>query len=268
MGGQALLLAPLLESIRDGGDGGKARPYLANRTYAYLRTFFRWCEEPGIDKVSVSPMARLRRPWEGEEARQRFYDDEELVAIWRAADGIGGPQGAFVKLAMLTGKRRGALSAMRWADLGDDGVWKPAPDPRRRRANKRLHACPLPPLALRIIQPLRPEGEPERASPYVFPGRTRGSHLSPGSPLQKLIRKGSGVEDFMLHGLRHTVETRMAELGVPPHIRDVLLDHVGQRGSGGGYDHYDYREEARAALQRWADHVEALAAPDGVTVLR
>lgn len=222
----------LLETIRDGGDDGKARPYLANRTYAYLRTFFRWCEEPGIDKVSASPMARLRRPSDGEEARQRFYDDVELAAVWAAADSIGGPQGAFVKIAMLTGKRRGALSAMRWVDLKEDGVWKPAPDPRRRRANKRLHACPLPALALRVLLPLRPAENDDIE--FVFRRRERGTHLHPGSPLQKLILKASGVGDFMLHGLRHTVETRLAELGVPPHVRDVLLDHAGQRGAGGG----------------------------------
>lgn len=260
----------LLEAIRDGdgAEGQKPRPYLANRTFAYLSTFFRWCAEPGVEKVSSSPMLRLRRPWEGEESRERFYDDDELKAIWGAADRLGGVQGAFVKLVLLTGKRKGALSSMRWADLNDDGVWKPAGDTRRRRGNKRLHGAPLPPLALRVLRPLRPAAGDGTASPFVFPGRVGGTHLVPGSKIQDAIRKGSGVGDFMFHGLRHTVETRLAELGVPPHVRDVLLDHVGQRGSGAGYDHYDYQDEARAALQRWADHIEALVAPEGARVLR
>jgi hypothetical protein len=30
----------LLETIRDGGKDTQPRPYLANRTYAYLKTFF------------------------------------------------------------------------------------------------------------------------------------------------------------------------------------------------------------------------------------
>jgi hypothetical protein len=30
----------------------------------------------------------------------------------------------------------------------------------------------------------------------------------------------------------------MAELRIPPHIRDLILDHAPARGSGAGYDHY------------------------------
>jgi Arm DNA-binding domain len=75
-----------LEAIRDGDESAKPkpakpRPYLANRHYAHLNAFFRWCAEPGIDLVKVNPMMGLRRPWEGEEARQRFYSDDELRAI-------------------------------------------------------------------------------------------------------------------------------------------------------------------------------------------
>jgi hypothetical protein len=72
----------LLETIRDGDKDTQPRPYLANRTYAYLKTFFAWCAEPGIEKIPLSPMIGLRRPWEGEEARQRWFTDDELKALW------------------------------------------------------------------------------------------------------------------------------------------------------------------------------------------
>jgi hypothetical protein len=60
----------------------------------------------------------------------------------------------------------------------------------------------------------------------------------------------------------------MAELRIPPHIRDLILDHAPARGSGAGYDHYTYRDEMREALEAWARHIEALVAADGVKVLR
>jgi integrase len=260
-----------LEAIRDGDESAKPkpikpRPYLANRHYAHLNAFFRWCLEPGIDLVKVNPMIGLRRPWEGEEARQRFYSDDELQAIWRAADAIDGTAGAFVKVAMLTGKRRGALSAMRWAEIGENGTWTPPPDPRQRKRNKRVHPVPLPGLVQRIIAPLRKVGRDDET--FVFAGRTAGSHLVPGSPLQKRVAELSGVADFMPHGLRHSVETRMAELRIPPHIRDAVLDHAPARGSGGGYDHYSYATEVRDALEAWAAHVERVVAPQGGRVLR
>ena len=70
------------------------------------------------------------------------------------------------------------------------------------------------------------------------------------------------------HAIRHTVETRMGELGVPPHVRDVALDHAPARGSGAGYDHYDYRAEMREAFEQWAARIEALVEPEGVRLLR
>ncbi len=264
----------LLEEIRDGnGKAGeeatKPRPYLANRMHAYLSLFFKWCAEPGIEKVPASPMTGLRRPWEGEEARQRFYSDAEIKGLWKAADKVGGVGGAFVKVALLTGKRKTALAAMRWEDLSEDGMWTPPADPRRRKRNKRLHAVPLPALAMRVLRPLRPaEDDVRPPAALVSPGRVQGTCLVPGQPLQKKIVEAGGVADFTFHGMRHTVETRLAELGVAPHVRDLVLDHAPVRGAGAGYDHHHYGPEMREALETWAAHVERVVAPQGAAVLR
>lgn len=82
------------------------------------------------------------------------------------------------------------------------------------------------------------------------------------------MQKLTGIEDFMPHAIRHTVETKLAELRVPPHVRDLLLDHASTRGSGKDYDHWDYREEKREAMEKWADHIERLVMPEGVKALR
>lgn len=261
-----------VEQIRDGKKGVRPRPYLANRAFAYLRTFFAWCAEPGIDKVPASPMLGLRRPWEGEEERNRVFSDDELRALWQAAEAFavdktmrtGRSAGAFLKVMMLTGKRRGALSRMRWDEINDEGFWTPPAVSRRKRGNKRLHPIPLPALARRIIQDLPRKDD----NPYVFAGRSRGKHLDPGSPLAEDIREKSGVDDFFFHATRHTVETRLAELRVPPHIRDLLLDHAPARGSGAGYDHHHYADEMREAMNAWASHIEAIVTAEGVRVLR
>ncbi|MEM6410698.1 MAG: integrase family protein [Pseudomonadota bacterium] len=254
-----------LEELRDGTKDEAARPYLANRTYAYLATFFRWCAEPGIELVPMSPMLGMRKPWEGEETRQRWFTNDELAKLWRAADSLGGVPGAYLKIALLTGKRRSALAAMQWEHVDEDCVWTPPTDGRKRKRNKRLHGVPLPKLAQRVLSSIRPAGTTEG---NVFPGKIRGSRLHPGTTLQRRIRTASGIEDFFMHACRHTVETRLAELGIQPHIRDLLLDHAPARGAGAGYDHYTYRDEMRAALEVWAGHIEALVAADGVTVLR
>jgi hypothetical protein len=52
----------------------------------------------------------------------------------------------------------------------------------------------------------------------------------------------------------------MAELGVQPHIIEAVLNHVSghKAGVAGIYNRAKYAGEMRDALQRWADHVEAL----------
>jgi hypothetical protein len=40
------------------------------------------------------------------------------------------------------------------------------------------------------------------------------------------------------------------------------------RGSGKGYDHFEYRQEKYEAMEKWADYVEGLVVPEGTRALR
>lgn len=265
---EAPKIGKLLRKVRDGSSEKKIdpRPYMANRLFAYLNAFFRWCAKPDVKKVSVSPMMGMTRPWDGEEVRDRVFTDAEIKAIWKAADKIGGVAGAYVKIVLLTGKRKRAIAAMRWAEIKDDWTWAPPVDRRRKKKTKRLHGVPLPRLAQRILAPLKPNDTD--ASEFVFRGRTLGSHLYPGDKLADAVRDHSGVEDFYWHALRHTLETRAAELGIEPHIRDLILDHAPVRGAGEGYDHWHYRPQMLDGLEKWAVHVEKVVSPKGAAMLR
>jgi integrase len=260
----------LVEAIRDGDHRAEVapRPYLAVKVHALLSGFFGWCAEPGIEKITASPMIGLKKPWKGEQPRDRVFNDDELRALWRASDEIGGTAGAYLKVLLLTGKRKLALAAMRWRDIDSSGFWTPPADNRLRRRTKRLHAMPLPRLALAAIESLRPPPASQEASPYVFRGRLRATHMDPGTPFQRTVKSASGVPDFFPHAARHTVETRMAELGIAPHVRDMLLDHAPVRGAGAGYDHHHYGPEMLDALERWAGHIEGLVTPAEVLSLR
>src|SRR5262249_25562770 len=152
------------------------------------------------------------------------------------------------KMIILTGKRKSAVAAMRWEEIAEDGFWN-APQPtRRKRGNKRLHPIPLPKLAQRIIRGIKAA----EGSPYVFAGRIHGTHIDPGSDLQAEIQEASGIADYSPHACRPPCEPRGAEIGIPPHIRDLLLDHAPARGAGAGYDHHTYRKEMTEALELWA----------------
>ena len=92
--------------------------------------------------------------------------------------------------------------------------------------------------------------------------------MAVASRFQARVQELAGIDDFMPHACRHTMETRLAELRVQPHLRDLLLDHAPARGAGAGYDHYEYRQEMGEVLEQWAAHVERLVAPKGTRALR
>jgi integrase len=257
----------LLWKIRDGDADKGIRPkrYMANAVFGYLKPFFAWCAKPGINKLSVSPMVGIDKPWGGATSRTRVYNDDEMKRLWNAADKIGGTEGAFLKLALLTGKRRGHLIAMKWNELEEkDGglFWTPPAG----RKYKRNHPVPVSKLAARVLSGIRPKDI--EANPHVFPGRFEGTLLGAGTKMQKRVQEASGIDDWFLHACRHTVETKLAELRVAPHVRDLLLDHASKRGSGAGYDHYSYAKEMRAAMDKWAAHLEHVVMPQGVKALR
>ena len=239
------------------------KPYLANRTFAALRTFFKWCVSR--DKTEHSPCEGVERPFDEEQSRERCYSDKEIKAIWKAADKLGGSRGGFLKAMLLTGKRRGEAAGMERDELnlkaGDDPLWTlPAERRKRRTKNNEPVLVPLAPLTVRILK-----GQPKiKDNPLVFPGRRKGKPMNGWTVFQHDVQKESKIADFTFHALRHTLKTRLGELGVPPHIKDKVLDHAPPRSAGEGYDHYDYLPEQRKALEAWANHIKAVIWPKGI----
>ena len=69
---------------------------------------------------------------------------------------------------------------------------------------------------------------------------------------------GMNLPHFTQHDLRRTCETGLAMLGTSQSIIDRVTNHVSGLGMAHVYNMYDYSPEKEAALQKWADHVEAL----------
>jgi integrase len=260
----------LLERVRDGDGEQRRRPYLAVKLWGHLGALFRWSVRKR--KLTINAMLSIDKPWEGGEPRDRVFSDDELRRLWTCgtreavvANGdkirMSPVEDAYLKLLILTGKRRGkvegerkrGLSAMRWGEINEAWDWTPPPG----KKNKHMHPVPLPKLAQRILTRLKPKGaEPDE---FVFP--------SLNWRFQGRVKRLAEIEDFFPHAIRHTVETKLAELKVKPHIRDMLLDHVTTRGSGKDYDHHEYRDEKLEAMTAWADYLERLVKPEGADAL-
>jgi len=219
-----------------------SRPVMANRTLAALSKFFAWlCEE---DIILASPCVGVKPP-ANEEPRERALDDGEVRRLWLACEVIGAPAGAYIKLLLLTGARVSEIAEAKWSEVRGDVLEFPI----RRMKAKRPHIVPLSTQAAAIIESL------PRIGDYVF-GRSPVSHLN--RIKQELGELMGDMEPWQLRDVRRTVRTGMGRLGIDDSIAERVIAH-----SVGGvimktYNTYNYLPEMRAALQKWADHVDML----------
>jgi integrase len=123
--------------------------------------------------------------------------------------------------------------------------------------------------------PLVPEvvgilhGVPRFNAGMLFPsGADNGRAFSAFSKGKERLAALAAVAPFVLHDLRRTAATRMAALGVAPHVVEKLLNHTTGilGGVAGVYNRFKYRDEVRAALELWAGHMRELVGADDRTV--
>jgi hypothetical protein len=75
----------------------------------------------------------------------------------------------------------------------------------------------------------------------------------------RLAAAAPKIEPWVVHDLRRSAATGMADLGVQPHVVEAVLNHVSghKAGVAGVYNRASYEKEKRAALCMWAEHVIA-----------
>jgi integrase len=232
----------------------------ARDLHSALGSLFKWLHEQRA--VDLNPTAGVSRPRHGEPS-DRVLTTDEIVKFWKATDEVGGPQGAILKMLLLTGQRRSEIAGLRWDEVRDDVIDLPSD----RVKNHRRHLIPLAPAALALIEAApRIEG-----CPFVFSnGRT--SVNSWGKIKRELDAAMGDPPPWTIHQLRHTVSTRMNELGIAPHVVELILNHASghRRGVAGRYNHSELLPERRKALTRWAAHLSGIVSrrPSNVTDLK
>jgi integrase len=77
---------------------------------------------------------------------------------------------------------------------------------------------------------------------------------------KEMARAGKSLAAWTHHDLRRTAATRMAELGIQPHIIEAVLNHLsGHKGGIAGiYNRAQYGPEKAQALARWDRHIAGL----------
>jgi integrase len=226
-------------------------PVARNRVRSSLSAFFAFAIREGL--LEINPVAGTGKADEGQ-GRDRTLTDFELGTVLNA---LGQDQFSdIVRLLVLTGQRREEIGGLRWSEVDlDRGLIVLGPE---RTKNKRPHELPISTQVRAIL-----ERQPRRGGrDLVFGVRAGGfSGWSDAKAALDANINGS-VKPWHLHDLRRSCATGMAELGTLPHVIEATLNHVsGHKSSVAGiYNRARYADEMRSALQRWADHVDAICA--------
>jgi integrase len=239
-------VAALLDHVED-NHGGRQADYVL----AIVRGIMNWYATRHDDYVPVV-VKGMQRTSAKQRERERILDDDELRAIWRAAE-ANGTYGALIRLLLLTGQRRDKVVSMRWADISEEGEWNIATADREKGNAGFLL---LPKAALDIIA-----AQPRMGSnPYVFAGRG-DKHVNGFSKSKTAFdAKLAKMPQWQLHDLRRTARSLMSRAGVPENHAERVLGHV-QPGVRGVYDRFQYRDEKADALLRLATLIGNIVNP-------
>jgi len=263
-------------------------PVAANRALLTAKQVFKYAHVQG--HIEANPIAGITRRDVGgpEGQRERNLSFEEIAAFWRVLTGtapvtravrdfrrkdgraikgyaregvhIGWQARACLQILLLCGQRAGETLSARWGDFDlPAAVWR---IPALNTKSGRPHLVHLPSLAVELLRAL-----PGAKKPADFVFATEGTETPAPidrhvvtRALDRLIESDAlPVDAFTPHDLRRTVRSRLADLGVLPHVAEKILAHK-LGGVLQVYDRSEYLPERQAAMQAWDRKLRELIA--------
>jgi integrase len=251
----------VVRSINNSG-----RPAISNDALTYCKQLFNHGVKLGL--LQYNPALALSTQDAGgtEKSRTRILSVDEVKIVFQVfrdnAHIFTRENYLAVALLLSLGVRKGELIAAKWDEIDlDKLVWTL---PAERTKTKVEIQIPLPELTKELFVELQYRAN---GSEYVFPSRRaskRRGYISDDTlnhALAKLfglkvdgnkkplpnILGNAGIEHFVVHDLRRTCRSLLAEIGTASHVAERCLNHK-LRGIEGVYDRYDYFNERKDAL--------------------
>jgi integrase len=260
-------------------------PAQARNVLAIIKRMFTWALHTDRYGLNASPADALKPTIIiGERVSgDRVLDDKELFALLRAVSRTAYPYGPAYELLILTALRLNEAADARWSefDLANARWIIPAARMKGKNAKARSHAVPLTADVLAVLKKL-----PRfRSGDCLFSTTSGKSPVWMSDKVKKRIdermlstlralarRRGEDPAKVKLahwtnHDIRRTVRTNMSALRVPEEVREAVLAHV-RPGIKGTYDLYDYFDEKRDALEKWAARLREIMTPAPANVVK
>ena len=253
-----------------------ASPLTSNTVIELIGRVLNWAVDEGI--IEGNPAARMRKVGV-RKPRERVLAEAAIATFWNALDAMEAMTGehmaraekgrmlspatrSILRLLLLTGQRRGEVAGALKSELDlnpAEPVWMIAGD---RTKNGLLHRLPLCPMAKAEFA--KAVAASPDMSPFVFPSATdpMNAPISAEAITRAMARLVSELKipTVSPHDLRRTVGTEMARMGLPVHIRSLVLNHSPMsRGiTDAVYNRYAYDKEKREALTGWEERLSTL----------
>lgn len=254
------------------------RPTVANDALLICKELLNEAVKYGHVKYNIALVFTEKDAGGKEHSRTRTLSFEELEVFYKtiALHPTEITRENFLAFALLNTLlvRKGELIAAKWVEFDlEKREW--TLDEERTKTSSKL-IIPLPFQCVNWLEELKIRAG---NSEYVFPARLASkrreyisddtlNHALSGCFNKKEMKKGKrlekegilaviGFEHFVVHDLRRTGRTLLADLGVDPFVAERCLNHK-LKGVLGIYDRHDYYDKRKIALQKLADKIAPL----------
>jgi integrase len=196
-------------------------------TLKALKSFYNWCIDHNL--TDRNPFIRRKVIFP---IRERLLTDEEISKILHYDHK---PYSDIVKLLIYTGQRRNQIWRYQPEWRTDDVLTFPS----RIMKSNRPHTLPI-----------TSYGKYLPDAPYT---------CNSWSKAKVRIDIHTGVTDWVLHDIRRYFSTTMAQLNVPLHVTEQIIDHRSQvTGVAAIYNLHTFLPEMREALTHYQEHLQTL----------
>jgi integrase len=206
-------------------------------------------------KISSNPAKDIAPLKGASKPRKVAMTTEELRAYWNRIAALDSVGGAALRFHLLSGGQRiEQLARIKKSDFDKDDVGVHMTDPKGRRADPRKHFVPLIPAAKAAMDAMGGD-----LGPHLFSLTGGASHVTYESLRDHFVEIRTAMlqagelspdkANFSVGLIRATVETNLSREGISKEHLAQLLSHGVSGVQSASYNHHDFADEKRRALE-------------------
>jgi hypothetical protein len=246
-------------------------PAMAHSLLSTIKRFFNWVVAQDIYGVEVSPCANLKAAdiIGKRRARQRVLSEDEIIALHRAASELPYPHGPLLLMLLYTGQRHKDCALAPWSEVSlERREWVIAAS---RFKSEVAHVVPLSGPMIELLSTLPRTNTTGRLFPLAR-GITDDTKPQLDARMLAILKESNPEAElprWVIHDIRRTMRTRLTQLRAQTEVAEAVIGHA-KRGLERHYNLYEYADEKRDALERWAAWLRDLTQPpaDNVVALK